>query len=83
MKRPLSREGLWLLPGCVYGWLVGWGMSGWQYQADARLRRLAEILLFGIAIGSLVYASLWIPRLMFLGISTAIKQRRGVANTKL
>jgi hypothetical protein len=58
-------------------------MSGWQYQADASLRRLAEILLFGIAIGAVIYAGLWIPRLMFRAISTAIKHWRGVANTKL
>ena len=78
MKRLILREGLWLLPGCVYGWLIGWGNSWWQYQADVGLRRLAEVLLFGMVIGSLIYAGLWIPRLMFPRIVTAIKHLRGV-----
>jgi len=83
MKRPLLREGLWLLPGCVYGWLVGWGNSWWQYQADVTLRRLTEVLLFAMVIGSLFYTGLWIPRLMFRGVLAALKHWRGVANTKL
>jgi len=78
MNRVIVREGLWLLPGCVYGFLVGWGMSGWQYQAGLSLGRITEVLLFGMVIGSLIYAGLWIPRLMFPRIVTAIKHLRGV-----
>ena len=78
MKRQLRREGLWLLPGCIYGWLVASGMSGWQYQKDLGLRRIIEVLLFGMVIGSLIYGLLWIPR----GITTAIKEWRGGSNVE-